>query len=65
MTGGKKLRDDGLTSKGIKVAVIDSGVAAGHPGFDRKVVKQVWYRGSDSLSRRRNGHGTHVAGTTQ
>mmetsp|Transcript_6557 Transcript_6557/g.12358 ORF Transcript_6557/g.12358 Transcript_6557/m.12358 type:complete len:366 (+) Transcript_6557:137-1234(+) len=61
MTGGVKLRDDGYTGKGVKVAVIDSGVDKDHPGFNGKVVKQVWYRSGTPLSR--DYHGTHVAGT--
>lgn len=59
--GGDKLRQDGLTGKGIKVAVIDSGVAAGHPGFGDQVREQVWYRRGTPLMT--DDHGTHVAGT--
>ena len=59
--GGEKLRAEGLTGKGVKVAVIDSGVAAGHPGFGDQVVEQVWYRRGTPLMR--DDHGTHVAGT--
>ncbi len=59
--GGEKLRAEELTGKGVKVAVIDSGVAAGHPGFKDQVVEQVWYRRGSSLMK--DDHGTHVAGT--
>ena len=59
--GGDKLRAEGLTGKGVKVAVIDSGVAAAHPGFGDQVVEQVWYRRGSSLMQ--DDHGTHVAGT--
>jgi len=59
--GGEKLHSEGLTGKGVKVAVIDSGVAAGHPGFGDQVVKQVWFRRGGSLMQ--DDHGTHVAGT--
>lgn len=59
--GGEKLRDEGLTGKGVKVAVIDSGVAAGHPGFGDQVKEQIWYRRGTPLMR--DDHGTHVAGT--
>lgn len=66
LTGGEKLRKDGLTGKGVKVAVIDSGVANWHPNFDRKVVEQVWFRRGGSLSSTPGyDHGTHVAGTIQ
>jgi subtilisin family serine protease len=61
--GGDKLRAEGLTGKGVKVAVIDSGVAAGHPDFDGQVVQQTWLRRGGSLMR--DDHGTHVAGTIQ
>ena len=59
--GGEKLREEGLTGKGVKVAVIDSGVAAGHPGFGGQVKEQIWYRRGTPLMR--DDHGTHVAGT--
>lgn len=61
ITGGVKLRDAGYTGKGVKVAVIDSGVDKDHPGFNDKVIKQVWYRDGTPLSI--DSHGTHVAGT--
>lgn len=50
LTGGKKLRAEGLTGKGIKVAVIDSGVDDKHPGFNGKVVQQQWLRWGTPLS---------------
>lgn len=58
LTGGEKLRREGLTGKGIKVAVIDDGIAANHPGFDEKVVLQTSFQ-PGSIGQ----HGTHVAGT--
>lgn len=61
LTGGSKLREDGLTGKGVRVAVIDSGVDESHPGFGDSVKQQVWLRGGTPLSR--DDHGTHVAGT--
>jgi subtilisin family serine protease len=50
LTGGEKLRAEGLTGKGIKVAVIDSGVDDTHPGFNGKVVQQQWFRWGTPLS---------------
>merc|ERR1712038_1636041 len=50
ITGGLKLRSDGLTGKGVRVAVIDSGVDANHEGFDGKVTKQMWFRYDTPLS---------------
>lgn len=61
LTGGDKLRKDGLTGKGVRVAIIDSGIDSSHPGFEGQVKKQVWFRGGTPLSQ--DNHGTHVAGT--
>jgi len=61
ITGGVKLRDAGYTGKGVKVAVIDSGVDKDHPGFNGKVTRKFWYREGTPLSS--DYHGTHVAGT--
>jgi len=63
MTGGAKLRKAGLTGKGIKVGVIDTGIDRDHPGFDGKVAlqKETWFRHGTPLEE--DDHGTHVAGT--
>jgi subtilisin family serine protease len=61
LTGGAKLRGDGLTGKGVRVAVIDSGVDESHPGFGDSIKQQVWLRSGTPLSE--DDHGTHVAGT--
>ena len=61
LTGGDKLRAEGLTGKGVRVAVIDSGVDANHPGFKGQVKQQLWYRHGTPLSE--DDHGTHVADT--
>ena len=60
LTGGVELRKAGLTGKGVRVAVIDSGVDAAHPSFDGCVKKQMWFRYGTPL--REDDHGTHVAG---
>jgi len=59
LTGGEKLRQDGLTGKGVKVGVIDSGIDASHPYFDGKIAQQLWWFGGYGGRE----HGTHVAGT--
>ena len=61
LTAGAKLRQDGKTGKGIKVAVIDSGIDAEHPGLNGQVKHQMWFRGGSPLEE--DDHGTHVAGT--
>ena len=64
-TGGRALRKEGWTGKGIRVAVIDSGIDETHPNFDGKVTRKKWYRYGTPLSDIGDGayHGTHVAGT--
>jgi major intracellular serine protease len=61
LTGGKVFRQQGLTGRGVRVAVIDSGVDAKHPGFGGKVTKKRWLRSGTPLEE--DDHGTHVAGT--
>jgi len=64
LTGGYKLRDEGLTGKGVRVAVIDGGVDAKHPDFKKQVKQQRWYRdGEWYCDGTKDDHGTHVAGT--
>jgi subtilisin len=61
LTGGAKLRAEGKTGQGVRVAVIDSGVDAAHAEFNGAVKQQRWFRWGSPLSR--DDHGTHVAGT--
>ena len=61
LTGGEKLRAEGKTGQGVRVAVIDSGVDKDHPEFNGRVLKQMWFRSGTPLSD--SDHGTHVAGT--
>jgi len=61
LTGGEKLRKAGLNGKGVRVAVIDSGIDEKHPGFGDRIKKQVWFRSGTPLEE--DDHGTHVAGT--
>lgn len=55
LTGVEKLRAEGLTGKGVRVAVIDSGVDADHPGFHGMVKEQVWFRYGSPLSKDDHG----------
>ena len=73
LTGGPELNRDGYTGKGIKVAVIDSGIDKNHPGFNGKVTKikepksekEVVYGKTPFVTDSLKYHGTHVAGTIQ
>jgi len=61
--GAEKLHREGLTGRGVTVGVIDSGIAANHPGFDKKIKKQVWLRKGGTMDRAPANHGTHTGGT--
>jgi subtilisin family serine protease len=61
LTGALELRKAGLDGAGVRVAVIDCGIDATHPGFSGRVHKKVWYRYGTPLLE--DDHGTHVAGT--
>ncbi|MCP4623036.1 MAG: S8 family serine peptidase [bacterium] len=49
------------TGKGIKVAVLDTGIDAKHPAFKNVELVQKDFTGEGNGDD--NGHGTHVAGT--
>lgn len=50
------------SGKGVVVAVVDTGVQAGHPDLAGQVLKGWDFVESDRSAGDRNGHGTHVAG---
>ncbi|GAB3920264.1 S8 family serine peptidase [Kribbella albertanoniae] len=52
----------GLTGKGIKVAVLDTGIDATHPDLKGRVQAAKDFSGSGNILDH-DGHGTHVAGT--
>ncbi|HEX6324954.1 MAG TPA: S8 family serine peptidase [Jiangellaceae bacterium] len=52
--------DSGLDGSGVTIAVLDTGVDAGHPDLTGQVVAEADFTGSDSPADD-NGHGTHVA----
>jgi subtilisin family serine protease len=52
--------DRGLTGRGVRVAVVDSGIDATHPDLRGKVVAAANFSDSGTTTDR-FGHGTHVA----
>ncbi|HEX9890235.1 MAG TPA: S8 family serine peptidase, partial [Nitriliruptorales bacterium] len=52
---------DGLTGAGVRVAVVDTGIAA-HPDLDGRVVARLDLSGGQSGALDDHGHGTFVAG---
>ncbi|CAJ1941693.1 unnamed protein product, partial [Cylindrotheca closterium] len=59
--GAEKLHAAGLDGRGVRVAVIDTGIDKQHPCLEGRVVRQEWYRLGTPLAI--DDHGTHVAGT--
>jgi len=50
----------GLTGQGVRVAVLDTGIDAGHPDLMGKVAAAANFSDSEGVTDR-DGHGTHVA----
>lgn len=63
VNAGAARRHHNVSGKGFAVAVLDTGINAGHLGFNGRVTKQRNYTGGDFHDASdRNGHGTNVAG---
>ncbi|WP_055565956.1 S8 family serine peptidase [Streptomyces atriruber] len=60
--GTPKAWEAGLTGEGVKVAVLDTGVDAGHPDLKGRVGESKSFVPGEEVADR-NGHGTHVAST--
>jgi subtilisin family serine protease len=61
---GPQLWDGGADGSGVVVAVVDSGIDAGHPDLQGRVVRAVHVDagGVTDGGGDRDGHGTHIAG---
>lgn len=60
--GAPQVWDTGLTGKGVKVALIDTGIDANHPDLQDKVVEWKDFINGEDAPYDDYGHGTHCAG---
>ncbi|MFB6710938.1 MULTISPECIES: S8 family serine peptidase [unclassified Streptomyces] len=60
--GTPKAWEAGLTGKGVKVAVLDTGADLSHPDLDGRVAERRSFIEGQEVADR-NGHGTHVTST--
>ncbi len=62
LIGVPRVWDEGYTGKGVKVALIDTGIDASHPDLKGKVADWVDYVNGKTSPYDDFGHGTHCAG---
>lgn len=62
MVQAGSLHEQGLTGKGVKVAIIDTGIDITHPEFEGVPVQWADLVNGRDEAYDDNGHGTHVAG---
>ncbi|MFD3523517.1 S8 family serine peptidase [Streptomyces sp. NPDC058653] len=60
--GAPQVWEKGYDGTGVKIAVLDTGIDAGHPDVKDKIVAQQNFTGEADTDDH-NGHGTHVAST--
>ncbi|MBL7156440.1 MAG: S8 family serine peptidase [Candidatus Pacebacteria bacterium] len=53
---------DGLTGKGIKIAILDTGFDFNHPELVNSYIGGYDFINNDNIPEDEHGHGTHVAG---
>lgn len=61
IAAGEIEKNFSVTGKGVKVAIVDSGIAKNHPGIFGKVAAETDLTGTGEGPTDLNGHGTHVA----
>ncbi len=60
--GADKVWAEGITGKGIKIAVLDTGIDTDHPELKDSYLGGYDYVNNDPYPEDDHGHGTHVAG---
>lgn len=63
LTGAEAAWAKGLTGKGVKVAVLDTGCDLTHKDLKDAIVASKDFTNSPSGANDKNGHGTHTAGS--
>ncbi len=60
LTGVPTVWQKGISGKGIKIGIVDTGIDANHPDFSMRIAQVKDLTGEGPLDY--NGHGTHIAG---
>lgn len=60
LIGVPQVWQNDVTGRGIKVAIVDTGIDSNHPDFAGRIVQVKDFTGEGDVDK--NGHGTHVAG---
>jgi len=61
--GGQRAHTRGLTGRGVRIGIMDSGIHAGHPDLAENYVFGYDFEAMGALTGDPFGHGTHVSGT--